>query len=137
MVRATFSATLGVGLAAALVAAIAAGTPAVLGAVIGLGMVCLFFGFGAFVLGVVAGIAPAASLMVAMLTYTLKVVAIALVFAALSTSGALESDVDGGWLGGTVILCTLTWLGSSIFFTSRARIPVYDLPPIAPQAGAR
>jgi ATP synthase protein I len=137
VVRATFLATLVVGLLAAVAGAILSGTPGVSGALIGVGMVCFFFGFGAFVLGVVAGIAPASSLMVAMLTYTLKVVAIALVFAALSTSGALEEDIDAGWLGGVVIVCTLTWLGSQIFFTSRARIPVYDLPRTGPEAGAR
>jgi ATP synthase protein I len=97
----------------------------------------VFFAAGAFVLNAVTSISPAASLLIAMLTYTLKIVLIGLVFVALSRSGALEGSIDARWLGGTVIACTLTWLTAQVVTSMRARVPVYDLPAAEAEAGAR
>lgn len=126
-----------VGLGAVVAGAVAAGSPGAAGAAIGVTMVCLFFAFGAVVLGAVATVAPAASLLVAMLTYTLKVVLIALVFLGLQRSGALETAVDPRWLGGTVIACTLVWLVTQIVVSARVRQPIYDLPSSAEEASVR
>jgi hypothetical protein len=131
------SATTAVGLVAVVLAAFLAGTPAVLGAAIAVAMVLVFFGFGAFVVGAAAALAPAASLLVALLTYTLKVLLIGLVFLGLTRSGALEHTVDAGWLGGTVIAGTITWMTSQIVFSTRARQPVYDLPSGEEEASVR
>ena len=76
------------------------GPPAAAGAAVGFGMVLVFFGTGAVVVNAVATVSPVASLMVAMLTYTLEVVLVALVFAALDGSGALDGAVDRTWAGG-------------------------------------
>lgn len=127
VVRLASVATLLVGAVAALVGGLAAGVPAVLGAAIGTAMVCVFFATGAFVLDVVATLAPAASLLVALLTYTLKVVLIGLVFVALNRSGLLGGTVDARWLGGTVIAGTLAWLVVQVVVSARVRIPVYEL----------
>jgi ATP synthase protein I len=116
-------------------AAAVAGGDAVIGVVIGTAMVCLFFGLGALVLAVVTRLAPAASLMVALLTYTLKVLLVGLVFAALSTSGALDGPVDPRWLAGAVIACTFAWLGAQVVGSVRARELAYDLP-ASPQAAS-
>jgi ATP synthase protein I len=89
------------------------------------------------VLNAVSALVPSASLLVALLTYTLKVTLLAVVFLALSRSGALEGAVDAGWLGGTVIACTMAWLVSQIFFHVRVRQPLYDLPSARPEASAR
>ena len=137
VVRGALMATLAGGLVAVVLAALFSGFAAVLGAIIGTVMVCVFFGFGAVALGVVARLAPAASLLIALLTYTLKVVLIGLVFVALNRSGALEADVDAAWLGWTVIACTLVWLVSQIFWHVRARQPLYDLPSHAEEASVR
>ena len=137
VIRAASLVTFGAGAAAVLLAALLAGSSAALGAGIGALLVCVLFATGTLVLNVVAGIAPAASLLVAMLTYTLKVVLIGLVFLALSRSGALEDAVDARWLGGTVIACTLVWSTSQIVATMRARIPVYDEPRSGREADAR
>ena len=131
------SATTAVGLVAIALAALLAGTPAVLGASIALAMVLVFFGFGAFVVGAAAALAPAASLLVALLTYTLKVLVIGLVFLGLTRSGALDQTVDAGWLGGTVIVATITWMISQIVVSTRARQPVYDLPSGGEEASVR
>ena len=68
------------------------------------------FGFGTFTVNAVAELMPTASLLVALLTYTLQVVAMGLAFVALSGSGALDETIDGAWLGGTVIAGTMVWL---------------------------
>ena len=121
-------ATVVVGAAVAVAGALVDGGPAAAGAGVGLLMVLVFFGLGAVVLDVVAGIAPTLSLLVALLTYTLQVVLVGLVFVGLTRSGLLGSDLDADWLGGTVIVGTLTWLAAQVVTTLRTRRPVYDLP---------
>ena len=128
VVRLALVTTLAVGLVLGLVAGLTGGAPAVIGVVVGTLMVCLFFGLGAIVLDVVATIAPAASLLIALLTYTLKVVLIGLVFVGLNRSGLLEGDIDARWLGGSVIVGTLAWLVMQIRGSMRMRIPAYELP---------
>lgn len=126
--------TLVVGAGLALAGALSSGTPAAAGAGVGLLMVLVFFGLGAVVLDTVAGLAPSLSLLVALLTYTLQVVLVGLVFVGLSRSGLLGSELDADWLGVTVIVATLTWLAAQVVTTVRTRRPVYDLPPSqAPQ----
>ncbi|MDQ3615795.1 MAG: hypothetical protein M3393_04060 [Actinomycetota bacterium] len=120
--------TLAAGLTAVLVSALVAGAPAALGAAIAVVMVCLFFALGAMVLDVVTTVAPAASLLVALLTYTLNVVLVGIAFISLSHSGALAGPVDAQWLGGTVIVCTLVWTLAQVVSSTRTRQPVYDLP---------
>lgn len=121
-------AALALGLAATLVGALVSGSEAALGALVGTLLVVGVLGFGSFVVNVVAGLMPAAALMVAMLTYTLQVVLMGLVFAILSGSGLLDSTVDRGWLAGAVIGGTAIWLVSQVVLTTRRRIPVYELP---------
>lgn len=122
-------ATIVVGAVLAVAGALTTGTPAAAGAGVGLLMVLVFFGLGAVVLDTVAGIAPSLSLLVALLTYTLQVVLVGLVFVGLSRSGLLGSELDADWLGGTVIAGTLTWLAAQVVTTLRTRQLVYDLPP--------
>lgn len=130
-------ATLLLGAVIALVGGLAEGSAAATGAAVGVALVCFFFGAGAVVVAAVARVAPAASLLIALLTYTLNVVLVALVFVGLSRSGALETDLDPQWLGGTVIAGTLVWLTAQIVASMRTRQPLYDLPPRKPaEAGA-
>ena len=76
-------ATLALAAVAVPLAALASGAPAASGAAIGAGMVLVFFGFGAMTVNAVAAVSPAASLLVALLTYVLQVVAVGMVFLAL------------------------------------------------------
>lgn len=137
VIRGASVATVSTGLLAVLLGALTAGSAAAVGAGIGTVMVTLFFAFGAMVLAVVARLAPAASLLIALLTYTLKVVLVGLVFLGLSRSGALADDVDARWLGGTVIACTLTWLVAQIVLSVRARQPYYELASDRQEASVR
>jgi ATP synthase protein I len=63
------------------------------------------------------------------MTYTLQVVGLALVFAGLDSSGRLESDIDGRWLGGTVIAGTVVWLAIQVTLSMRARQLYFDPAP--------
>ncbi len=127
-VRTAFLATTLVGVLAVGVAALVTGSAGALGAAVGAGMVLVFFGTGAVVVNAVASVSPTASLLVALLTYTLQVVLVGLVFAALNGSGLLDSTVDRTWAGAAVIAATLVWLVAQIVSATRSRQPLYDLP---------
>ena len=120
--------SLALGAAAVVAGALAQGSSAAYGAAVGTLVVVGVFGFGSFVVDTVATLMPTAALLVALLTYTLQVVAMGLVFVALSRSGLLDAALDREWLAGTVIAGTLVWVVSQIVVTMRARIPIYDLP---------
>lgn len=131
------------GLGAALVGGFVAGSSAAYAALAGTLLVLAVLGFGSTVVNTVAGLMPAASLMVALLTYVLQVVLMGLVFAALSGSGLLDDTLDREWLAGVVIGGTFVWLAAQIVLATKVRIPVYDLPvedstePVASAAGSR
>lgn len=137
VVRATLVSTFLAGLLLSGLALLVGGQPAAYGALLGTGMVTVFFGLGTVVLEVVAAISPNASLLLALLTYTLQVVLLALVFAALDSSGALDGPVDGRWLGLTVIGGTFVWLGTHLYRAVRVRQPLYDLSSDGRKASAR
>ncbi|HSE07121.1 MAG TPA: hypothetical protein VLB29_00530 [Nocardioidaceae bacterium] len=126
-----------VGLALVVLAALVTGSPGAAGAGIGAAMVCLVFAFGAVTLGVVALVAPAASLLVALLTYTLQVVVVGLVYVGLSSGGALDGPVDPRWLSAAVIACTLGWITTQIVVSMRTRQPIYDLDSQGAEASVR
>jgi hypothetical protein len=121
-------ASMGLGVVAVVAGSLVEGAPAAYGAAIGALIVLGVFGFGSFVVNTVAALMPTAALLVALLTYTLQVVAMGLVFVALSGSGLLGDELDREWLAGTVIAGTAAWVVCQIALTMRARIPIYDLP---------
>jgi ATP synthase protein I len=121
-------ASMGLGVVAVVAGSLVEGAPAAYGAAIGALIVLGVFGFGSFVVNTVAALMPTAALLVALLTYTLQVVAMGLVFVALSGSGLLGDTLDREWLAGTVIAGTLVWVVCQIVLTMRAHIAIYDLP---------
>lgn len=123
----TAGATLLLGLLAILLGALVSGSAAAYGALVGTVLVVGIFGFGTFTVNAVAALMPTASLLVAVMTYTLQVVLMALAFIALAGSGALDETIDRAWLGGTVIAGTMVWLVVQIVLATRSRIPVYDI----------
>ena len=120
--------TLAVGLVSVGAGLLLSGPSAAAGAAIGFAMVLVFFGTGAVVVNAVAAVSPVTSLLVAMLTYTLQVVLVALVLTALDRSGVLDGAVDRTWAGVAVIAATVGWLVSHILSATRSRQPLYDLP---------
>ncbi|UMG91976.1 hypothetical protein [Nocardioides sp. TF02-7] len=84
--------------------------------------------FGAFFVDLVARVAPAASLLVALVTYTFQVALMALLFVAVRRADVLESDVERGWLGAGVIAGALVWSAVQLRASTTARLPVFDGP---------
>ncbi len=117
-----------VGVVLVLAGAVVTGSPGAAGAAIGSGTVILFFGLGALAVNAVAAVSPSASLLVALLTYVLQVVMVAVVLTALDRSGLLDEAVNRGWAAGSIIAATVVWLGTHIISSVRSRIPLYDLP---------
>lgn len=115
------------GAIAALVGALVSGSAAAYGALAGTVIVVLVFAGGAFLVNLVAGVSPAASLLIALLTYTLQVAVTFMIFFALSESGLVDDPLDGAWLAGAVIVGTVGWMVSQIVLTTRLRLPAYDL----------
>ena len=124
--RVAFGCTLAVGLVAVSTAALTVGSAAAFGALVGFVLVLGFFGVGASVVNAIASVSPTASLLVALLTYALEVVALGAIFVVLRRSGALAETVDRAWVGGVVIAATLVWLVSQIIAETRSRQPIYD-----------
>lgn len=132
----TAAATLVAGALLVAAGTILGGRPGLLGALIGGLLTVGVFTFGAFAVDAVAGVLPGAALLVALLTYTLQVVVMALAFVALSRSGALGDTVSRGWLGGSVIAGTLVWMVVQVVLSMSRRTPIYDLPEGAHGAGS-
>ncbi len=109
-------------------AALVAGTSAAAGALVGGGIAVSFFAVGSSVVSAATRVAPQAALLVALLTYTLQVAVVALVFALLVSSGALEQALSREWLAVGVAAATGVWIATQMIATARARVPAYDLP---------
>lgn len=122
------------GLVVAATGWLVAGSAAALGALVGTVAVVVIFAFGAFVVNAIAALMPSAALMVALLTYTLQVAAMALFFVALTQSGALDDGtIDREWLAGSIIVGTFVWITLQVVMTTRQRTPIYDIDlPVAP-----
>ena len=113
--------------------------PGGLGALVGGAIALGFFLFGSSVVNAATRMAPQAALLIAMTTYTLQVVLVAVVFYALDSSGAVGDTIAGGWLAGGVVAATVAWTVGQLVFSSRARVPVYDieLPAGTPDNGSQ
>jgi ATP synthase protein I len=127
MLRAALVPTLVVGSAAAVVAGVSAGSEGLWGALIGLGLVVVFFGLGLVVLARCAGLDPALMLVIALGLYAAKVVLIGGAFVLMDSTGVLRGYADHLSLGVAAIACTLTWTIGETVGAVRARQPVYDL----------
>ena len=136
-VRAALLVTALLGLVGTGLGALLGGSSAALGAAVGFAMVLVFFGTGAVVVNAVASVSPSASMLVALLTYTLNVVLVGLVFVGLARSGALQDAVAPRWLAGAVIACTLVWTTTQIVVATRTRQPIFDLPSDGQEASVR
>lgn len=114
------------GLVLVALAALLAGAPSAYGALVGTAVAVVVFAFGSFAVDAVARVLPAASLLVAMVTYTLQVVVMALVFVSINRAGLLEETLDRGWLGGAIIACAVVWSAVQLRTATTARIPLYE-----------
>lgn len=122
------------GLVVAAVAAYVDGSPGLVGALTGAGVTLLVLATGFAGVDLVAGIMPAFSLVVALLTYTLQVVALAALLVVLRGADDIEQTLTPAWFAGGVITVAMAWTVCLLVHATRARIPVYDLPSAASSA---
>ena len=126
------AATAALGLLGAAVAALLDGRSAALGVVAGAALALAVLAGGSLALDGVARVLPAASLLVALLTFALQVVLVLVALVALERSGLLGTTLDREWLGGSLIGATLIWLAVQLRLHTTTRVPVFDLPPAGP-----
>lgn len=120
-------------LAVLLVAAFAAvtdGATAAVGAMVGGGAAVVVFAVGTTTVHLVSEVLPGASLLVALLTYALQLVALMALVAALAGTEVAASDAARTWFAVALITATFAWLAAQVWQATRARIPAYE-------AGAR
>lgn len=119
----------------ALVAFLASGADA-LSTVVTAGVVtAMVLAFGSWAVHVVAAAMPAASLLVALMTYGLQIVVLTAFLALVTDSPQWGESILPGWFAASVIVSVLAWVVLQVVFSVRARVPAYDLPSRDKEAG--
>ncbi len=107
--------------AAAIMVAMSAalvGTKGLIGALVGVAIVTVFFGISVVVVGRAARISPPAMMLAAIITYLVKIVALAVVVSALSGTTAFSTRA----LGFTAIGCILVWSATQVITTIKLKM---------------
>jgi ATP synthase protein I len=103
--------------AVALSAALA-GVKGLYGALIGVAIVTVFFGLSVLVVGRAARVSPQAMMVAAMVTYLVKIVALAIVVSTLNGMTAFSDRA----LGFTALACILVWCASQVVTAIRIKM---------------
>lgn len=136
-VRRPFAAALAVATVLVLLGGLTGGSAAGYGAALGAVLAIVALLVGALSMALMARAAPGASLLLALLGYTLTVVLLALFFAVVEGSEMLDESVSRGWLAAAVIACSLGWITTQVVVAVRTRQPHFDLPPDGEEASVR
>jgi ATP synthase protein I len=107
--------------AAAIMVAVSAalvGVKGLIGALIGVAVVAVFFGISVVVVGRAARISPPAMMLAAIITYLVKIVALAVVVSALNGTTAFSTRA----LGFTAIGCILVWSTTQVITTIKLKM---------------
>ncbi len=107
--------------AAAIMVAVSAavvGVKGLIGALIGVAIVTVFFGISVVVVGWAARISPPAMMLAAIITYLVKIVALAIVLSALNGTTAFSTRA----LGFTAIGCILVWSATQVITTIKLKM---------------
>ncbi|PKH42714.1 hypothetical protein CXG46_05455 [Nocardioides alpinus] len=110
-------------------AALTDGRAAVVGASTGGVLTLAVFALGIAVVGVVARLMPAASLLVALMTYALQLLVLALCITAIDRAGVGAETLSRGWFAAGVIAVTLLWMVGQLVAATRQRIPAFETTP--------
>ncbi|HEX6453453.1 MAG TPA: hypothetical protein VF060_28810 [Trebonia sp.] len=113
----TVVAVLMVGICAAL-----GGAKGIYGALVGVGVVTVFFGISVLAVGKAAKINPQVMMATAMGTYIVKIIAFMVVMVLLGKSTAF----NGKLLGFTALVCILTWCAAQVVTTMKLKMLYVD-----------
>ena len=108
-----------------------AGVKGLYGALIGVAIVTVFFGISVLVVGRAARISPQAMMVAAMITYVVKIVALAIVVSTLNGTTAFSTRA----LGFTAIGCILVWSAAQVITAVKVKM-LYVEPEQPPQQQA-
>ena len=107
--------------AAAIMVAVSAalvGVKGLIGALVGVAIVTVFFGISVLVVGRAARISPQAMMAAAMITYLVKIVALAIVVSAMSGTTAFSTRT----LGFVAIGCILVWSVAQVITAMKVKM---------------
>jgi ATP synthase protein I len=107
--------------AAAIMVAVSAalvGVKGLIGALIGVAIVTVFFGISVLVVGRAARRSPQAMMVAAMITYLVKIVALAVIVSSLNGTTAFSSRTTGF----VAIGCILVWSATQIVTTMKLKV---------------
>ncbi len=107
--------------AAAIMVAVSAalvGVKGLIGALIGVAIVTVFFGISVLVVGRAARKSPQAMMVAALVTYLVKIVALAVVVSSLNGTTAFSTKT----LGFTAVGCILIWSATQIITTIKLKM---------------
>lgn len=104
------------------------GAKGLYGALIGVGVVTIFFGISVVVVGKAAKISPQVMMSAAVGSYIVKIIAFMIVLVLLDKSTAFNPKM----LGVTALVCILTWCGAQVFNTIKLKVLYVD-----PDGGSR
>lgn len=114
-----------------------AGASAATGALVGAGLVVVVFGAGAVVVDYASWVAPAASLLVALTTYTLQATALGAAFYLVNRGVLGAATGDRQWISAGVMVSLIAWLAVHVTTLTRQRIPVFAVGSDSPVRGVR
>jgi ATP synthase protein I len=98
------------------------GAKGVYGALVGVGVVTVFFGISVIAVGKAAKISPQVMMATAMGTYVAKIIAFGIVLVLLDKSTAF----NGKMLGVTALVCILVWCGAQVVNTVKLKVLYVD-----------
>ena len=105
VVRWSIALTSVVAAVAVVICAVLGGAKGIYGALIGIGVVAVFFGISIIAVGKAAKVSPMAMMVTALGSFVVKIVAFMIVLVAIGKSTAF----DGRMLGFTALACILAW----------------------------
>jgi len=107
--------------AAAIMVAVSAalvGVKGLIGALVGVVVVIVFFGISVLVVGRAARVSPEAMMVAALVTYVVKIVALAIILSSLNGTTALSTRA----LGFTAIGCILVWSATQVITAVKVKM---------------
>jgi ATP synthase protein I len=122
IVRRSAALTSAVAVVAVVLCAALIGAKGAYGALIGVGVVTVFFGISILVVGRAAKISPQVMMVTALTTYVVKFIAFMIVLIAIGKSTAFS----GKSLGFTAVACILAWMVAQIVTAMRLRLLYVD-----------
>ena len=108
-------------IAAAIMVAVSAalvGVKGLIGALIGVALVAVFFGISIVVVGRAARISPPAMMLAAIITYLVKIVALAVIISAMNGTTAFSTRTAGF----VAIGCILVWSATQVITTMKLKV---------------